>query len=278
MVGEKIASSGLTDDVSKGEWKSLYTALSEDLRTAAASKGGNALNTFNKSNKFYSSGMQRIEGQLSAISNKADPETAYKAAVSGTKEGGTRLWALRRSLKPGEWNQVVSTLTNRLGLANPSKQDASGEMFSTETFLTNYNNLSKQAKGALYGESTNLRKDIDTVAKVASSIRESGKIYANPSGTGLASGTIGAGGVAVGAALSGHFGVTASIIGAMAVNNASARLMTNPQFVKWLARSASIPPAKATEHIKRLSVIAQNLQDPSDKEDVYKLMDTLGRK
>lgn len=277
MVGERIASSGLTDDVSKGEWKNIYGALSSDLKAAAAQKGGNALNTFNRSNQFYSSGMQRIEGQLENISKKVSPEEAYRAAVSGAKEGGTRLWALRRSLKPGEWNQVVSTVVDRLGLAVPSKQDATGEMFSTETFLSNWNNISKQAKGALFGEGTQLRRDLDKVAQAASVIRESGKIYANPSGTGLASGTIGAGGVAIGSALAGSFGITASIIGAMTVNNMTARLMTNPKFVHWLAQSTTLKPEKAAEHIKRLAVISQTIEDPNERDDMTKLLNTLGQ-
>jgi hypothetical protein len=69
--------------------------------------------------------------------------------------------------------------------------EASGEVvtgigqFSSETFLTNWNSLNKVAKDVLFAGKglSSIRSDLNTIARVSSIIRESGKTFKNPSGS-----------------------------------------------------------------------------------------------
>ena len=275
VVGAKIADAGLTPDVSKGQWKSLYSALSEDLKSAAIEKGGKAITDLNRSNKYYSSGIDRIDNLLSRYGKTNTPEQAYTYAIQGSPQGATKLHALRKALSKVQWNDVVATTTNNLGKSLPGKQNELGDVFSSERYLTNYMTLHPRAKDALFGTGS-YRSDLDNLARVASRIRESGSIYANPSGTGLASGTIGASGVAIGAALSGNLAVPAGILGWMATNNLAARaLATNPIFVKWLSGTTRIKPEAMPAHIARLNMIIQNEKDNESKKAMNELRSAL---
>lgn len=275
VIGAKIADSGLTPDVSKGQWKALYGALSEDLKTAARDKGGKAITDLNRSNKYYSSGIDRIDNLLSRYGKTNTPEQAYTYAIQGSAQGATKLHALRKALSKDQWNDVVSTTTNNLGKALPGKQNEFGDVFSSERYLTNYMTLHPRSKDALFGTGA-YRSSLDNLAKVSSRIRESGSIYANPSGTGLASGTIGASGVAIGATLSGNLAVPAGILGWMATNNVAARaLATNQTFIKWLSGTTRIKPEAMPAHMARLNVIIQNEKDNESKKAMNELSSSL---
>lgn len=267
VIGEKIADAGLTPDVSKGQWKSLYGALSEDLKLAAARKGQKAITDLNRSNRYYSSGIDRIDNLLSRYSKTNTPEQAYTYAVQGSAQGATKLHALRKSLSRDQWNDVVATTTNNLGKALPGKQNEFGDVFSSERYLTNYMTLHPRAKDALFGTGS-YRSSLDNLAKVSARIRESGSIYANPSGTGLASGTIGASGVAIGATLSGNLAVPAGILGWMATNNMAARALTNKNFVKWLSGTTKVKQDAMPAHLARLNLIIQNEKDKESKKSM----------
>lgn len=276
VIGSKIAESGLTPDVSKGQWKSLYSALSEDLKTAAADKGGAALTALNRSNKYYSSGIERIDNLLSRYNKTNTPEQAYSYAIQGSAQGATKLHALRKSLSKDQFADVVATTVNNLGKATPGKQNELGDVFSSERFLTNYMAMHPRARDALFGTGA-YRSSLDNIAKVSSLIRESGSIYANPSGTGLASGTIGASGVAVGAALSGNIAVPAGILGWMGANNMAARvLVNNPRFVRWLSGTTKIKTENFPAYAARLNTIMQSEKDKEVKAAMNELVGQLG--
>ena len=276
VVGENLANSGLTTDVTKGQWKLLYKSLSEDLQKAASTKGAGAVTALNRSNRYYSSGLDRIDNLLTRYSKTNTPEQAYSYAIQGSAQGATKLFALRKSISKDQFSDVVATVTNNLGKSLPGKQNEYGDAFSTERFLTNYMTLHPRAKDALFGSNGTLRSDLDNLAKVSAKIRESGSIYSNPSGTGLASGTIGASGVAIGATLSGNIAVPAGIIGWMTTNNAAARLLVNnPKFVKWLAKSTEIKPEKSSAYAARLNSIIQETNNREDKKTLRGLQSFL---
>ncbi len=100
--------------------------------------------------------------------------------------------------------------------------------------------------------------DLERIARVASTVKQSGKQGANYSGTAQAASRIAAGtGLATGIMSTSPtvLGLTA---GSIIMNNAGSKLMSNPQFVKWLARSANIPAGNSSAAIGSLVGVANN--------------------
>ena len=179
-IGKKLKLTNLTSDASNGDLKRLYGALTEDMGAAAYNKSPQAFRAFERANTYYSAGMTRINDRLNRIYKKANPEDMFIAATKG-KEGASTIRAVRRSMSADDWSVITDTVVKRLGKAKSSHQDDVGDIFSSETFLTNWNNLAPEAKQALFNPET--KHNLNKIAKVAASIRENANVMRNPSGT-----------------------------------------------------------------------------------------------
>lgn len=260
LVGNEISNSTIASDVPRSKWKSLYAGLSKDLGAVARDAGPEAERAMVRANNFHRSGIQRIEDVLHPILGKGDPEDIFKAALSGTQEGATTLQGVMKSLPEESRKVVAATALRRMGKATAGKQDAEGEVFSAETFLTNWNKMHGDAKRVLLAPMPEgMRSDLNQVAKVAANLREGSKVFANPSGTAQALSsqhTVGAGLLSLvlgrpDAAL----GIAAVALGA----NASARLMTNPKFVKFLSENTRTPVEQLPTQLNALSQLTWNM-------------------
>lgn len=254
QVGRMLSSSELVSDAPKADLKQIYAALSQDMEAAARRAGPKAMNAFTRANNYYKSGLERIEGTLQRIANRATPEDVYKAATRG-KEGASTIRKVRRSLKPEEWDVVASTMLKQLGKARAGSQNAAGDAFSPETFLTNWNNLAPEARGAIFGGTRykQMARDLDAIAETASHIREASRVMSNPSGTaGQALSQFIQGGSVVGA-MTGNWEIPIAFAALATVNNGAARLMTNPRFVRWLAGATKMQGERLPGHVARLS-------------------------
>jgi hypothetical protein len=271
-VGDMIADSGLTSDVPRAQLKQLYGALSQDIRNQA-SKDPKAFAATNRAENYYRAGMDRIEKVESVVDRAGGPENIFKAATSGTREGATTLRGVMQSLQPDEAKVVTSAVVRRLGRANPGAQNDTGDAFSTETFLTNWNGMSPEAKGVLFNRmGSGFRENMDQVAKVASNLRQGSNVFKNPSGTGqaLAQGTTVT--AAVMSILTGHPVAAASLGAGVGTANLAAKAMTNPTFVKWLASNSNRPVGALSGQIGALASQAQKDDDP----DALELAQMLG--
>jgi len=243
LVGNEMADGSIMSDVPRSKWKALYGALTEDLKGAADDAGPEASAAWNRANNYTRAGMRRLETIDHVVEKNGGPEAVFTAATSGTKEGATTLRAVMQSLPPEAQKTVSATVLRRLGRATPGRQNDLGEKFSTETFLTNWNSMSPQAKAVLFDRyGPQFRGNMDQIAKVASNLRDGSKVFQNPSGTGQAT-TQTATVVSFATSLAtGNVGVAGSIAGGVAGANLMARLMTHPPFVKWLATTTKAPP------------------------------------
>lgn len=278
IVGAKLSDGGLVTDLPRQQLKRLYAALSDDTRAIAETAGvGKELAL---ATKHSNAGFTRIETFLDDLVKKAEPEKAVDYALSGTEQGATRLNAIYKSLGDDEKGALSAYVLR--GLGTPKAGVASGDTtFSTETFLTNWNKLSPQAKEVLFGTEKfkGLRGDLDKIADAIGKMRDAGGVFKNPSGTAGASSLIGTG-IAGGAGA--YQAITEgdpSILGGLVVGIAAARggakLMTNPAFVKWLAKSTEISPNGIAAHIGRLSAIAA-ASDSDSKEAIKEYLGLLG--
>ena len=276
LVGREMADSSIISDVPRSKWTALYGALSKDLESAAGEAGPQATSAWERANNFTAAGMKRLE-TLDPIIGRSTPEKIFQAATSGTQEGATTLRAVTRSLPEDAQKTLAATVLRRMGIAAAGKQNETGELFSTETFLTNWNKLHPDAKQALFSKyGFDFTNALDKIAKVAANRREGAKIFANPSGTEAAMTTrYGIMGV-IGGLLFGHPGAAATLGGGMLASGAGAKaLMTNPDFVKWLAKSTAMPAGALPSQISALEQIAARQQDPDVKSAMSSVVDQL---
>jgi len=139
-----------------------------------------------------------------------------------------------------------ATMIDNLGKATPGAQNAAGDEFSFNTFLTNWNKMGNSAKNAIFqGEN---RKSIDQLALIAERSKAASK-YQNYSGTALP--VIGAmtGGTA--------FSSIATLGQVLAAQYGMGALLASPRVAKGLLKIAQAKnPAAAQARIDALSSVA----------------------
>lgn len=261
-VGGMIADAGLTSDVPTGQLKKLYGSLSDDLRSAT-SQDPQAFAANNRAENYYRAGMDRIDKVNSVVQKNGGPEKIFQAAISGTREGASTLRAVMQGLKPDEAKIVTSSVIRRMGRSVPSAQNKVGDKFSTETFLSNWSGMSPYAKRTLFDRmGRDFSNNMDKVANVASNLREGSNVFRNPSGTAPAMAQITTATGLAASLMTGNVGGAALIGAGLGASNVFARAMTNPTFVKWLARNTTAPVGVLPAQIGYLMQIGQKNDDP----------------
>ena len=256
----------LVTGIPGGELKKLYGALSKDLEAAATQAG--AGQEFARQNNFYRARMDRIETVLDRVIGKGkQPEDIFKAFMPTDPDQANKVRSVMRSLAPSERQVVSEAVANRLGRAKPGAQDISNELFSSETFLTNWNKLSPGAKAQLFPDPP-LRENMDRIARASSEIRSGKGIYANPSGT---AGSFAAYSVYLSPLASVAAGSLAPVtVAGLASGSAfiGAKMMTNPRIVEWLATPVNPKSPQAAAHLARLGVIYNSTKDQALKDEI----------
>ena len=284
-IGDKLSDALL---IGRGDLKQLYGALTRDIEAGVLNTGGpTAVKALQRANGVYEKGMQKLEDFLQPIYNKVDPDNIVKSLMGSSAEGATRITAVKSSLTAPQYKVLLSTILDKMGRISPGQGLAEGieqtGRFSTEVFLTNWNKLSPAAKKVLFngkGFGPGMIKDLDALTKVTSIIRESGKTFKNPSGT--ADRLAGVGLVIGGGAgfVTGNPMFLAALPVVMGASNVTARLMTNPRFVKCAAEATKIAGNKGyqgiAEHLTKLGVIAAN-SSPEERQYLYEYLDTIAK-
>ncbi len=269
LIGQKLSKPHLLPGEDEAVLRQAYEALSLDMGEAAASKGPAALKAFERANSFYRQGAQQIEKQLQSVVNKRVPEKVYQALLEGSRIGGTRVNSIMKALSPEEQEFVRGTVLKKLGEAAPGAQSAAGEQFSVRTYLTNWNRLSPEAKTSLFGkDGTQARDSLNRIAGIAERLKDIER-FSNPSGTASQLTTAGL----LGGAFYKPLEVATAVIGA----NGSARLLTNRDFVNWLARLSAtkqVTPQTVGSALKQLSTIAE--RNPEITDDIARYTALLG--
>ena len=272
-VGEAIGNSVFNPDVDVKQLKILYATLSKDIELSLA--GNNkALHQLKLGDRFFKVGMDRIDKISNVINAKGGSEFIFKKLVDGNSEGATQLLAVMRSLPVEEQKIVTSAYLRRMGRAKSGNiaSDDFAENFSTETYLTNYERLSPRAKRALffnpeYGKQ--FESNMQAIINVARDVRKGGKYLSNPSGTGgIVSTTVSLtqGGSALGGLMFAVFaggglapvavGTGGAVLPPM-LSNLTAKTMTDPAFVRWLASGSKLPntPKATSAWLNQLNAI-----------------------
>jgi hypothetical protein len=277
-IGQEAASNEIVGTPQQGEFKQLYGALSQDMKAGVAladlvngTKGTKALE---RANQYYANAMKRAEA-MGNLANRGTPEGAYGAVAGSLGSGPTGYARVRNAVTTDTRQKIAATVIDDLGRASPGQQNAQGSEWSARTFVTNYNKIDPAARKALFQRLPGGEKyaaDLETVAKAADMVNQGARAMANPSGTAaalanratfvsLTAGAFFSPLVAGGAAV--------TLLGA----NASARLLTNPKFVSWLAEAPKTKPGEMTIHAQRLLQAARASKDAQYIDDVEAYLD-----
>lgn len=274
-VGSMIDDS-LVSGIPSGEMKKLYGGLSKDLEAAATQVG--AGREFARQNHYYRARMDRVESVLDRVIGKgSQPEDIFKRVNPTDPDQANKLRAVMRSLVPDERAIVTDAVVNRLGRASPGKQSEVGDIFSSETFLTNWNRLSLGAKQQLF-PSPPMRENVEKIAKAASNIRMGMGIYANPSGTAGSFAAFSVYSSPIASLASGSLAPVTAAGGAMTAAYIGSKMLTNPKVVEWLATPIQPSrPGAAAAHLARLSVIYNAEKDPETRREIENFVSSVSQ-
>lgn len=272
-IGEKLGSITLGANITQGQYKRIYAALSEDLRKAAEEAGPQAVASLKRANQFSRVMHDRFD-KLQAFIDKNEPEKVFNSAFQGVEAGPSRIYALMRSIPKEDQKAVVSAFVSKMGRALPGAQDAGGDVFSTERFLTNWNKISPGAKKELFERfGSKFSEDMNKIAKTAELIREGSRVLANPSGT--AGAVVGPATYAsvAGSIAAGKYGFATGILSVGLLSNLGSRLFTNPKYVNWLAKNIDATPNAVPGAIANLIALSEDTNDKDLAEIAKKLKD-----
>jgi len=267
-VGKKAFAKPAPDNAT--ELKELYFALSNDMGEAATRYGGEkGTAAFNRANRYWSNYAERNKKFLDPLLKKGEsqPADVIDKALAGTKDGHIAIRKIKAGIPNDVWDEFAGYKIREMGLAKSGGQNVAGDAFSVNTFLTNWNNINRRAKDALFGTKADPRRQaLDRLARVGASLKDSQNML-NTSNTSFynnlfnyltgAGGLLGYGvGQDVGTAVA--TGV-ATAGGTLGVNKALGTLITEPKFINWLAKAGEIVqtnPTRLVAHINRLPAVA----------------------
>lgn len=237
-IGARLGDPQLMSDIPRSELKRLYGALTQDIKEAAAANGG--LEAFERASRFTRAMHDRVDSTLEPLLRRTTPEKLFSAVRNGD---ASSLRSLSRSLKDGKtWRVVAGSVIKELGTAKAGQQNAAGDVFSPETFLTQFNKLGPEVRKELFGRlGPDYEKNLDAIAKAAELMRGNSRVMANPSGSAVLGSNLTALGVGAGALASGNLGLAGPIFAGMAASNGAAHLFTSPKFVRWLSTATRAP-------------------------------------
>ena len=267
--------------------KTVYKALTDDMNEAVVNYGGADAQKALKKADIYTRNRQifDVEPVYDQLhKNKRNEVQAFTFLMQGTKEGGTKLKKILRNIPVAQRGEVQASILSRLGMTNPAGQDAI-EDFSTAKFITNYSKLADSAKDALFGKSGN-RSDLDNLVAMFDDIK-SADAFANNSRTGQSIGTVATFSPLIGGLymigtdpsnIAGAASTAASgMVGALLTPYVSARLLTKPEFIKWLVKAGpqmGKNPNNAKFHLGRLMEISS--RDSQFREDAMEYVNAFG--
>ena len=264
-VGNKLNNISLEGD-QRGALKAIYGALTKDLRTGAEAQGEKALQAFDKANQYFAKSQQKLEQYINPLIEKDTPDKVFNLAFQGQKTGSGRIAQTMKILNPEQKDFVRGSVIRKMGMATPGQQNATGELFSPDRFLTNWNTISPEAKKSLFSPAQ--LQSIDTLNQVIEKGKNVSKLQNKsnniPYLTSAVEGALTWHNPAVGIPL------ILSSVGA-------AHLMTKPQALNWLVSSPVIKKTPINE-IKNATKKWLNegvklaSRNPEIAEDIYAVL------
>jgi len=253
-VGQMQRDNSVFPDIAKSDWRKLYGTLSEDLKAAASAQGPEALSAFSRHNQFFKAGASRTESALDKLLKDVGEGSLFNQVISATRGTSTanlgKLRAIRRSLKPEEWDNVAAVAFRKLGSAKGLQGDDIVE-FSPSVFLNQWKTMTPQAREILFGGDryAKLQPQLNALVRTSERFRQFQEL-ANPPKT---AGTLANLGLA-GLLTIEPTAAAGTIIG----GNIAARLLSSPKFLNTLNSIANSRGTSAANLAKLDAFARQN--------------------
>ena len=188
-VGTNLESSLVAGDPAAAQWRQLYGALSDATGNTAATSGAaaeyaGARDLTSSGHNYIDSVLNRVINSKNPAQNTITPEAAAGFALGGTSRGGTVVQQIRDQM-PDAADALGAYKLRSMASAKPFGQSAAGDAASPSSYLTGLNQLSPEAKAALFPDAQTA-EDMGNLATVADSMRSTYQKFGNPSGTGSA--------------------------------------------------------------------------------------------
>ena len=264
-IGELVGDHKTVVKASTKRLKKLYAALSADQRAVATTHSPEALKAFNRADKFFKAGSQRIENALSLIGDVKSPEQAFDKIMkfANVRGGNIKvLRALQRSLPKDEWDSIASAVVRRMGMKNAGGVSGADAEFGVNEFVSKFAGLSGKGKDALFGASNPLRSELDNLINVAGFAKDIDSLRNAPNTGAVVLQGLLAGGLFLNAPKTAFAALAA---------NVTARMMGSAKVVRWMAglKSASNSRKAMSAHFARLKSVSDTL-DPELREHVIR--------
>ncbi|XUY28559.1 hypothetical protein RMR21_015695 [Agrobacterium sp. rho-8.1] len=289
----QIANKPDVDPTLKAHLQGLRNAITTDMEATARGAGENALQAFRKANNHYRRTVDAETGfgkgsPASTLLNKNTPEEIYGYVMGKSKEGGTRLNAVRRQIEKSDdgkaaWDNLAGSVVERMGLKNAD--DVSS--YDPGTFLRNWKTMAPEAKDVLFKGTgrSQYRSDLDRLARIADDMGKYNKLKnhsntqthktmleeANPfdKGSLLAAALAGPKGFAVAVGAKGANALT---------KRYQAKMLADPETVRWLSGipKAQIEKGGLRKHVDNLVDIARKTPDPLTRTAVHEYLRSVG--
>lgn len=265
-IGEKLGQFQMDSNFPRAELKRLYGALTKDIEVAVNNAGPKAVKAFNEANTYTKQLHDKID-LLQPIIDKATPEKIFTAAMGGQKADTTILRTVVDALPQDAKRELSAAFLKKMGRAVSSGQSSAGDVFSTETFLTNWDKLRGAPKEILFGNyGDSFKKDMDNIVKATDIIRSSSKGLVNYSRTAKQ--------LVIGGSIMALFTAPETLLpvaGGLAISNLAARALTNPKFVRALANKYDAPQSALPSFITTIV----NQAERDDDQDLMEIADGL---
>lgn len=236
QAGDMLTTPEIVNSIGSTNASSIYGGIADDLQNAANGAGVGA--DFRNANQISTAGHTFIRDVLSkavtsnnAIAESINPEDAARALLQLQGSDMQKM----RLLMPDATNALAAAKLRQMQQARPSQAGATGAETSTETFLTNLNQMRQRQPGTASALFQPAQGHVNDLGTVAADMRQTAK---NVNVSRTAENTMI--GALWPAAMAGyHFGGPLGAVGAPAgmvgSNWALGHFLTNPGVVRYLA-------------------------------------------
>ncbi len=264
-------------------WKMLYGNMTKDLEDVVQTFGSDTIKQFDETIAFTRNWNQNNAALLEKLVDLDAPEKAFRYVMNTRKDGGTILRKLQNEFSKDEWDDISSTVIQKMGYKNFGNE--ADDAFSIATFLTNYKSIADEAKESLFrGANSAVRKELDGLVGVFDELQKNSRMgnFSNTAGAahlldtlatlGFDTTSLAAGAVTGKAKSQAATSLVGNIVGRVLMPRQVAKLITNPNFVKWLATPVTRTDGVGA-HIGRLAAVAK--ANPEIQSEIHDFLQAL---
>lgn len=250
QLRDRFFSAGLRGSDAERRVMGVVNDASDDVAEALTNAGrSEAADLYRAADRAWAARVQVLDNVIIPIIGRQGERSGtqvFQSLQAAARGNGRRLNQFLRALPEDEAGTVRASIISALGRSSAGRQNATGNAFSMDEFLTHWNNLVPSARNALFqGEG---RAAIERLARLSQQTKAAGR-YANRSRTG--------GVVMIGATAGAGLSSYGTLVAALAGQYGMGLLLASPRVANALAIIASArTPQQAAAAIRRLTPIA----------------------